>query len=588
MSKKISIVFFVALALHFVLLNLNQNAHSASSALTEPPVDMSGINEMHKELLRKNSKIRFGTHADPKVITLGPKQGGKPGFKPYKGKHSLDIDMPLDTPILAPIDMTFIGFKNNSAKKKKRFKPFDDLEMCFESNTKDWPGMIVCFYHLRTSPLMKGHLVNDECSRIENYDNKKIANGGGRTFFLMNDAVWGETHKSSRDPKSCQAELGKQIKRGEVIAFSGQVGKNEHLAIRFKVKSDKQNPLMLKKKAQGDPYLHWVQPAKFFYWKCFTPQTEFPEGVLAYPFQCNTATPAPKATATPESTPTPIPGVPLTSASAVTSPPPSMEGINTHTEMYGTGADPNIITLGPKVGGHPNSTPYTYKTSLNFQQVKHGAPLLAPIDMVFIGFKNRNAKYRIKLIDGNSANQLPDGQNKVYITPFNDLELCFESSSPDWPGMIICTYHLSTSPLLLGHNQNPDCGEVEEWGSTQQVQGHIFYAVDDYSQENGNARSCEALIGHSIKRGEVIGFAGSVGHPRSLKEKNEGEYITVGTNPQAPFRFKVSHTSENPTVQKGNRYLHWVQPGSFFYWKCYTPDTHFPSGVLAYPFKCNK
>jgi hypothetical protein len=166
-------------------------------------------------------------------------------------------------------------------------KPFDDLEMCFESNTKDWPGMIVCVYHLRTSPLMKGHLVNDECSRIENYDNKKIANGGGRTFFLIKDAIWGETHKSSRDPKPCEAELGKQIKRGEVIAFSGQVGKNEHLAIRFKVKSDKQNPLMLKKKAQGDPYLHWVQPAKFFYWKCFTPQTEFPEGVLAYPFKCN-------------------------------------------------------------------------------------------------------------------------------------------------------------------------------------------------------------------------------------------------------------------------------------------------------------
>ena len=82
---------------------------------------MSAINEMHKVLLKKNSKIRFGTHADPKVITLGPKKGGKPGFKPYKGKHSLDIDMPLDTPILAPIDMTFIGFKNNSAKKHKKF-----------------------------------------------------------------------------------------------------------------------------------------------------------------------------------------------------------------------------------------------------------------------------------------------------------------------------------------------------------------------------------------------------------------------------------------------------------------------------------
>jgi hypothetical protein len=40
--------------------------------------------------------------------------------------------MPLDTPILAPIDMTFIGFKNNSAKKTQKIKPYDDLEMCFE------------------------------------------------------------------------------------------------------------------------------------------------------------------------------------------------------------------------------------------------------------------------------------------------------------------------------------------------------------------------------------------------------------------------------------------------------------------------
>jgi hypothetical protein len=109
---------------------------------------------------------------------------------------------------------------------------------------------------------MKGHLVNDECSRIKNYDIEKIANGGGRTFFLKNDAIWGETHKSSRDPKSCQAELGKQIKRGEVIALSGQVGKHEFSSIKIKVKSDKQNPLMLKNK--GDPYLHWVQPATFF------------------------------------------------------------------------------------------------------------------------------------------------------------------------------------------------------------------------------------------------------------------------------------------------------------------------------------
>ena len=115
------ITAYIVLVLHVIVFHFGQNAYPASSALAKPPADMSGINEMHKVLLKKNSKIRFGTHADPKVITLGPKKGGKPGFKPYKGKLSLDIDMPLDTPILAPIDMTFIGFKNNSAKKNKKY-----------------------------------------------------------------------------------------------------------------------------------------------------------------------------------------------------------------------------------------------------------------------------------------------------------------------------------------------------------------------------------------------------------------------------------------------------------------------------------
>jgi len=49
-------------------------------------------------------------------------------------------------------------------------------------------------------------------------------------------------------------------------------------------------------------------------------------------------------------TPATVPGVPATSASAITSPPPSMVGSNTHTEVFGTGADPNMITLGPKLG----------------------------------------------------------------------------------------------------------------------------------------------------------------------------------------------------------------------------------------------
>ncbi len=254
--------------------------------------------------------------------------------------------------------------------------------------------------------------------------------------------------------------------------------------------------------------------------------------------------------------PTPIRGVPDTSASAITSPPPSMVGINTHTEVYGQGTYPNMITLGPKLGSHPEKPPYPTHHGMIFE-LNHGTPLLAPIDMVLVGFDNRNANYRIQ-----------DGQKK---TPYNDLMLIFESASPDWPGMIIKVYHLYSSPLLLGHYQNPDCGECEEWVGTVQAQGHLFFEFDDYTTpEKGNAGACEALIGYTVKRGELIGFAGS-----------------VGTHSFADFCFKVSDTSENPTVQKGNRYLHWVQPGSFFYWKSYSPDANFPSGVLAYPFECD-
>jgi hypothetical protein len=232
-----------------------------------------------------------------------------------------------------------------------------------------------------------------------------------------------------------------------------------------------------------------------------------------------------------------------------------MQGINTHTEMYGTGADPNIITLGPKFGGQLDWEPYAGKTSMEFE-LNHGVPVLAPVDMVLVGFRNRSAKYRI-------------GSDGYKQAPYNDLELIFESETPDWPRMAIAVYHLLSSPLLLGHNQNPDCAEAEEWGTDGQAQGHIYFEFDDYFQQGGYAGSCDALMGHSVKRGELIGFAGS-----------------VGTHSMAPFRFKVSHTSENPTVQKGNRYLHWVQPGSFFYWKCYSPGTEFPNGVLAYPFEC--
>jgi len=251
----------------------------------------------------------------------------------------------------------------------------------------------------------------------------------------------------------------------------------------------------------------------------------------------------------------PVEGVPETSACAVTQPPPSMDGIDTHIDVFGTPADPDMITLGPKTGIQSWS-PYPGKTSVEFE-LEHGTPVLAPIDMVFVGFKNRNAERRT-LVDGEVQ------------SPYDDLLLCFESASPDWPGMIISVYHLSTSPLLVGHIEGSECYRMEEFRDKEQGQGRIYYETEDVIMKaSGGAEKCEPLMGRLVKRGEVIGYAGS-----------------VGDHSMAPFRFKVQDTTVNPTVRVGNKHLHWVQPDSFFYWKCYSPDADYPSGVLAYPFVC--
>jgi hypothetical protein len=271
-------------------------------------------------------------------------------------------------------------------------------------------------------------------------------------------------------------------------------------------------------------------------------------------------------------TPTPICGVPATSASAITSPPPSMAGINTHREVYGTGGDPNMITLGPKLPSYPDTLAYAGKHSMAWELKIHGTPVLAPLDMVLVGFQN------------NSTYRTTDGPN---IIRMDDLVLFFESASPDWPSMIIYVYHMSSSPLLLGQNINPDCSACQDWGGVVQAQGHLYMGNRDYMADKGNASACQALIGYKVKRGELIGFAGTVP-------------LGAGTHSFIDIGFKVSDTSENPlfglkdadtsgerVTQTGNRYLHWVQPSAFFYWKSYSPGADFPSGVLAYPFECD-
>ena len=47
-----------------------------ASAIADPPADMTDVNSMHDALRSENSKIQFGPHADPGVITLGPTDGG--------------------------------------------------------------------------------------------------------------------------------------------------------------------------------------------------------------------------------------------------------------------------------------------------------------------------------------------------------------------------------------------------------------------------------------------------------------------------------------------------------------------------------
>ncbi len=247
--------------------------------------------------------------------------------------------------------------------------------------------------------------------------------------------------------------------------------------------------------------------------------------------------------------------VPDSSASAITFQPENMTAINTQISFYGTGADSNIITLGPKTSNGPSWDPYPNKTSMEFE-LERGTPILAPLDMKMILFDNRNAEYR----------DLQDGQR---LEPFDDLELCFESTSPEWPKMILCVYHLLSSPLLKAHNISPQCSSVESWHDTDQGLGHGFYEFDDYQITKGNYSDCDPLMQKELRRGDLIGFAGS-----------------VGNHSMAPFRFKVKHTSINPTVTNGDAYLHWVQPGSFFYWKCFATDAIFPPGVLAYPFEC--
>ena len=245
------------------------------------------------------------------------------------------------------------------------------------------------------------------------------------------------------------------------------------------------------------------------------------------------------------------------SASALTNPPVDLTGINTQQSLFSGGMDPNFVTLGPKQGLHPELGTYPGKNGVNYE-LPVNSPILAPIDAQFIGFNNRNSDAR-------------NGMDGTLQVPFDDLQLCFRSTHKDWPGLIFCFYHLRNSPLLLGINTSKLCGNAKIWPGPLRAEGEQFYTENNIVQPpSKTSKSCKALLGKKVKRGDVVAYAG-----------------TVGSHSQAPIMVKVRDESINPTVKVGDPNLHWVQSNVFFYWKCFAPKAIFEPGVLAYPFECD-
>lgn len=243
-----------------------------------------------------------------------------------------------------------------------------------------------------------------------------------------------------------------------------------------------------------------------------------------------------------------------------------MQGINDHNDIFFGGMDPAWVTLGPKFGLTPEIPVYSGKLGVNVE-IPDGSPVLAPINMKLIGFDNQSVD--TKIVPG------PDpktGEVNVEQTPLDDLRLCFESTSADWPGLIICIYHLKNSPLLLGMNINKLCSNSPLYPGPRRAAGRLFYQDNDgVTPTTEGGKACEGLLGRKLSRGQVIGYTGS-----------------VGSHSQAPIQVKVPDKSLNPTVKSGDKNLHWVQGDIFFYWKCYSPNAVFEQGVLAYPWECNE
>jgi len=174
----------------------------------------------------------------------------------YLGKKGLSIDAPRGTPVLAIADMVLVDALNRSSQQQCKvlnrsqvgrgcMRPFDDLSLTFRDIAT---GRTILYYHLMSkNPFVPG-FGQGECEIPLNFQE--------------------ERHK--RYPSFCGGYAKKEVKKGEVIGFSGDAG-HPHISLGILIAPD--DPLYNGKAG-------YVDPANSFKWEMSPSKSD----AYLYPF----------------------------------------------------------------------------------------------------------------------------------------------------------------------------------------------------------------------------------------------------------------------------------------------------------------